>query len=262
MNKIISFIFTFIFVIAIGAIVFIIATISITNKINSDKQRYQQGIFGVVEKQAIPIVGFSDGIIKEIYVNQGQDVKEGDLLVEIENPLLLSQYESLQSYSKNNVSAQTQAAIAKSELDNNKIYSPVNGTVDTVNVSKNSPIDQYAKIVTIFANDNTKILAYLTTDQYVVAQKLKKISAYNVRLNQDISISPDILKPNQVDPMDASSSKIALYFKLSNPQDSLSLLNGEQLQLKLAPQDDELIKPLDYVVNFWNLILSNNNDSK
>jgi hypothetical protein len=242
------------------AIALTVTTISLAKKMNDYKQQFEQGITATVEKDDIPVLGLGKGIISKVDVLEGQQVKKDQVLVELTNPVLEQQLKALKEF-PNNLSAQTEATLVKTQLQYNTITSPVDGVVDSVSVTINSPVDEYSKIMTIYANQNTRLLTYLTIEQYVTAQKMARIPAFNPRLNQDFYVAPDILKPDQQDPNSQNQpvqpdlitpNKVALYLKLLNPQDALSLLNGEQLQLRLAAPQQQISKPIDVFVNFWN----------
>lgn len=250
-----SFVANVFFIIVIAAIVITVTTISLTKKINDYRTQYQQGVTATVQKDDVPILALNRGIIKNVYFSEGQKVKKGQLLAEITNPVLEQQIKTLAQY-PDNVSAKTQADVAKSQLQYNKIYAPIDGVVGTVNTTENSPVDEYSKVMDIFSDSNVKLLVYLSPDQYLVAEKMTKIPAYDLRLDQNFDTSPQQLKPDQNDPnkKDAGSTqnKIALYLKLNNPADASSLLNGESLELRLESSGDNVSKPIDLFVNFWN----------
>ena len=256
------------FGIVIIIIVLVVATISITKKINDFNLQNQANITAVVQKNDVPVLSFTKGIIKTINVQEGDQVKKGQLLAEISNPLLEERVRVLLSV-PNNVSAQTEGQVAALQLQYDKVYAPVDGTIGQIDTTIDSPVDEYSKLMDIYQSTDTKILAYLTVDQYTTAVKMSKIPAFSQRLNQDFYLSPSILKPNQ-EPSSNSllapaqqgtttsqipSNTIALFFKLNNPGDANSLLNGEQLELDFQPQQYKVSKPIDYFVAFWNKLI-------
>lgn len=252
-----KFFVNIIFSIFIVVIAITITTISLTKKINDFNKQYQQGVGSTVVKDEIPVIGMTKGIIKTLNVSEGQQVKKGQLLAEITNPVLEAQIRVFASDPKNE-SAQTQAKLAKADLAYDTIYAPVDGIISNMQVTVNSPIDQYSRLMSIYANQNTKVLVYFTTDQYLTSQKMAKIPAFDPRLNQDFYLAVYGLKPNQeilAKEDNPSVHKVAVYLKLLNSQDSLSLLNGEQLQLKLTPPEDQTNKPINIFVRFWDSLI-------
>jgi len=260
-----NFTVNIIFGLVIIIIVIAVTTISLTKKINDYVAQNQQNIIATVEKNDVPVLSFTKGFVKAVNVREGQVVKKGDLLVEVSNPLLEQQVRVLLAV-PDNASAQTEGQIAKIELQYNKVYAPVDGTIGDINTTVGSPVDEYSKLLHIYESTDTKLLAYLTVSQYQLATKMSKIPAFSQRINQDFYISPSILKPNQNLPTDstnqlqpqvseAPSNTIALLFKLNSSQDADSLLNGEKLNLDLSSHQNQVYKPIDYIVAFWNRLI-------
>lgn len=257
-GKLFSFVVNSLFIIVIIIIVVAITSISYTQKIDQYLQQYQKGINAVVIKNKVPILALSKGIVSKVYVSEGDRVRAGQLLLEITNPLLQQQVQTLSKY-KNNTSAQTQASLAKAELQYNKVYAPSDGVVSDINVTTNTPVDEYSNLMTIYQDTNTKLLTYLSVNQYITAQKMNKIDVFDPRLNQDFYFTIAGLKTDQESPnqQNQPTNKIALYLKPSNPKDALSLLNGETMQIEFNSTPNTVSKPVDYLVNFWNGLLKN-----
>ncbi|HEY8541701.1 MAG TPA: efflux RND transporter periplasmic adaptor subunit, partial [Pseudothermotoga sp.] len=104
------------------------------------------------------------GVVKKIYVKEGDTVKAGDLLVELDDTdYRLSYLKALQNYelAKNSGSKllieqrQLELDIAKRDLDRCKITSPVDGIVTALNVevndyvSKGTTVDVVARVVNV-----------------------------------------------------------------------------------------------------------------
>src|SRR5260370_33898612 len=104
MKKFIGVGLNIIFFTIVVLLAFVIATISLTKKVNDARAQYDQGLKGTVIKQEIPILSLSSGVVKKINVRAGQEVKKNDLLVELDNPVLSGKIQALQFY-KDNVSA-------------------------------------------------------------------------------------------------------------------------------------------------------------
>lgn len=244
------------FILVILLITIVATTVSLTQKINQYRNQYNNGIVVTVVKQEIPIVSLTKGLVSKSYIKVGQEVKKGERLLTIDNPLLEGRAQVLESI-EDNISAESEAKIARQLLEYNTVTSPVDGIIARVNVEEGSPVDELSQLMLIYANDNTKLLGYLTTDQYLAVQKMNEIPAYNARLNQNFSIKADLLKPDQTQPEEIKSTKkIALYFKLLDKMDTLSLLNNEDLELRVRREEEKITKPIDYLVDFWNNILS------
>lgn len=257
MKKIISIIINSIFFLIIIIIAVVTATIALTKKVNDDRKLYNQGITGTVIKQEVPILSFSQGVVKNIDVRVGQNIKIGDPLMEIENPVLVGKIQALKAY-PDNISAQTEAKVAQEELKGLNIISSINGVVTEIDVTEGSPIENLGKVMVIYSNDNIHLLAHLTDDQFQKIEQLHQAVAYSTRLNQNFVVVPDILSPDEK-LNDIGVKQIGLYFKFKNKTDAASLLNNEDLTLNLSTDDSKILKPVDFFVNFWNSILSTNN---
>jgi hypothetical protein len=79
---------------------------------------------------------------------------------------------------------------------------------------------------------------------------------YSERLNQSFPVKVEKLRPEEKDPTGANKKKIGLYFTFVNKDDSASLLHNEDLELKLISTEEQVSKPIDFFVNFWNGLLS------
>lgn len=249
MRKKINILLNFIFFSIVIFIAFCITTIALTAKINEGRKNMSNGIKATVIKHETPILAFTSGVISKIYFKVGQEVKKNELLVEIDNPMLKGKIDALKQY-KDNVSAQTEARVAEEELKGLKIYSPVNGVVTEISVDEGSPVQELSKIMTLYSNDDVRLIATLGDQDYQTIEKMAKINAYSARLNQNFAIRPDILRPyEKTDDLD--EKKLGLYFVFEDPVEAKSLLNDEDLKIDLKNQDEKIFKPIDLLVNFW-----------
>jgi multidrug resistance efflux pump len=230
-----------------------IAMLALVKKIDQERIQYNDGLTGTVVKQSVPVLALSQGIVKKVYIRPGEEVKKDQLLVELDNPVLAGKIQALQNY-PDNVSAQTEATVAEEEKKGWKMYAPVDGVVTDVLVTEGAPVQELTKVVNIYSNDNILLLAYLSNDQYAALQQLHTTKAYSQRLNQDFTIEPDILQPDEKTD-NYNEKKIGLYFTFKDNQEAQSLLNDEDLDLNLTPSSSQpVFKPIDYIVNFWNFI--------
>lgn len=205
-GKLFNFGVNLFFGLLIVLITLIVTTISMTKKINDFTAQNQNNIIVTVQENNVPVLSFTRGIVKAIDVKEGEEVKKGYLIAEISNPLLEKQARLLLSV-PNNVSAQTQGQLANVELQYEKIYSPVDGRIGQVLTTIDSPVDEYSKLMDIYESTDTKLLAYLTVDQYQAVIKMSKIPAFSQLLNQDFYISPSMLKPNQEIPQNTATQQ-------------------------------------------------------
>lgn len=249
-HKMINFIVNSFFLLLICAVALTISTISLTMKYNRFQDQYVNGIKATVIKTVIPVTSLTKGVVKKVYVQVGTEVKKGDMLVEIDNPLTRDLIRALQQF-QDNVSAQTEARTAQASLRYFTITSPTDGVVGNVFITEGIPVDETTKIIEIYSNANAKLLANLTMDQYVTVQHMNSVEAYSERLNQNFIVKPNILKPEQENALELSEKKIGLYLTLSNASDAANLINNEDLVLHLRPLNS-FIRPVDYIIKFWN----------
>lgn len=259
MRTFIAFLLNSLFFAVIVLVAVSISTIALAKKVNEYRAQARHGIKGTVVKDEIPVLSFTNGVVKKLYIKPGDEVKKGDLLVQIENPLLKSKVDTLAQF-KDNVSAQTEAKVATEELKRLSLTSPVDGIISEVFTTEGSPVESFSKVLTILASNNAKLLSELTLSEYQTVEHLPSVTAYSPRLNQSFTVKLDSLKPNEktsINPETGVKEKnIGLYFTFASNSVAQSLLNNEDLDLLLEKQD-ATYKPIDYFVDFWNSILKN-----
>jgi membrane fusion protein (multidrug efflux system) len=176
-----------------------------THKLEKTSWQGKIKTFGVVEAaEEINISLDFSGIIKKILVNEGQRVREGQLLVELDQDKLQFKYQQASEYAKqtkftldeallklerrkalakkktvsrevldnsklalNKAKAQYREALAaqlfsKRELDDSKIYSPVNGVVDIKAVELGENIPAGHILFTLQAIDSLRIKTWVS----------------------------------------------------------------------------------------------------
>lgn len=242
--------FSIIFIVALA-----IATMALAKKVDDYNKQLSADVRGTVIKSTVPVDTPVRGTIKVLNVQIGQEVKKGDLLAELDNKELESKVKILDQY-KNNTSAQTEAKIAQEELKSLEIYAPIDGIVGELYVSEGSPVEDLGKILTIYSNDDIKLLAYLRVRDYQIVSQLHEIRAYSERLNQNFYIVPDILNPELFTSQTTGDKKIGMYFTFKDKAGAAYLLNKEDLVLKIDALDQEVLKPIDIFIKFWHTVFS------
>jgi multidrug resistance efflux pump len=244
--------FYFIFVIALA---FSISTIALTRKVNESKA-FINNLNGSVVKEKVVVLTLTQGIIDKINVKNGQTIKKGDILVKMSNPILEDTYKVYQQQI-NNESAQTEANLTKTRLENLTIKSPVDGVVGELYASEGSSVNEFSKVLLIYSSSEIRLQADLTTTQYQKIQKLSQVNAYSSRLNQNYEIVPGLLKAEEETPTEVAEKKIGLFFTFKNNAQATALLNNEDLHINLE-DSDITNKPLDIFTDFWNGLLAKN----
>lgn len=249
MNRSIHIFINVLFILTVVIVAVIISTMALSKKIERDREQYSNNLKGTIIKQEVPILASSRGIVKKIHVRVGQEVKKNDLLVELDNPVLAGKIKALEQY-PDNLSAKTEARVAQEEMKGLRLYAPANGVVTELVVAEGSPVDALGEIMTMYSNEDILVLADLSEDQYSIIQQLGETNAYSTRLNQNFTIQPDILQPEQK--LDKyNEKKIGLYFKFKDKEEAQSLLHNEDVELNINGPSSEVIKPIDYIVGFW-----------
>lgn len=254
MRKFLATILNILFIILVIIISLSIAGIALTKKVDDYLTQYKYSLSGSVVKQAIPVMSYTKGVIEKINVKIGDEVKKGDVLVVLSNPALQGELGALKQF-PSNVSAQTQAKVDEQQLKALTITAPDSGIVGDIAVSEKYSVDSFTKLLTLYSNKNIQFLANLTIDQYQAVKHSSKIEAYSPRLGQNFAITPSIVNPNIKQPLNFDQKKISLYFNFNNQDEAISLLNNEDLYLRLTNNTQSYTKPLDFIVNFWNSIL-------
>jgi multidrug resistance efflux pump len=252
-NKLINAaIFLVVILLAVG-----IATFALTKKVNEYSNQYSRGIQGSVMKREVPLVATSRGSVQKVYVSIGDSVKKEEPLVELENAVLGAKIKELEK-NPDNVSAQTEAGVAKEELKGLTVYAPVDGVIKDISIVEGSPVDQITKVGTLYSNDDVKISTQLSLDEYVRIRNQHAIMAYCPRLNQMFGIQLDTLKPEEKN--SEQGKKLGVYFTFQNKQAALSVLQNEDLEIRLEDTRKKIEKPVDVFINFWNGLLSKNDE--
>jgi len=257
MNKqtVFTYVINVVVLLLVGMIAFSVATIAMTKKVNESRSSIDSGIKATIAKQAVPVLSLSRGIITRVYVRTGDEVKRGDLLVSMTNPLLEDRVRVYQQFQENE-SAQTEAGLARSSLNYLTISAPADGVVGDVFVTEGASVNEFEKVVTLFSSRDVRVLAELTEDQFQNVQRKNEVFIFSSRLGQTFAVVPSILKPDQTTPLPLQEKKIGMFLTFKNQADASSLLNNEDVELRLDNQDNTVRKPADIFVDFWNGLIS------
>lgn len=256
MKKVFIFFINSLYFITVIALAFSISTIALTRKVNQEKI-YTNNLQGSVVKEKVVVLTLTRGIVESITVKNGQIVKKGDLLITMSNPILENNYRILQQQIQNE-SAQTEANIAKINIDNLTIKSPVEGVVGELYTSEGSSVNEFTKVMLIYSASDLRLEAELTAEQYQKIQKLSQVNAYSQRLNQNFVIVPGLLKADEKTPQGIAEKKIGLYFTFKDERQAAALLNNEDLLITL--EDNTMTnKPISIFTDFWNGLLTKGN---
>lgn len=225
-----------------------IGSYSLARKVYIEGQQYKQVVKGVVSKENVTLVSKTRGVITSVNFKTGDLVSKGDLLITIDNPLLKQTIDAYEKF-PDNLSAKTQAEVARKELEYQNIYSDINGVVGKVFVTESQSIQDLSQVMEIYSNDEVEIISQIEPKNYLALSTKNEIVAFSERLNQEILITPIQVLP-EVE-VDNESRKIIQIFKLVDQIQNKDLLEQEEIEISLATSADVPRRPVDYLVEFW-----------
>ena len=227
-----------------------LATLALTRRLNSiDTSRYV--LLLTVAKEEVQIPSAIPGTIAKVYVQQGQNVKKGEVLIEMANDALTARLQALQR-ATNNVSAETEASVLRAQLEQYQVKAPKDGIIYSVEATEGTYLPTTGTVVTMLTNANTKLLASVTSAQYGQIQKQLKLNAFSSRLEQLYKI--ELEGVSKVLPVDAATNtpRYELAFHFVNLDDGENFIQGENLDLVGRTLEDESYEPAYLIAKFWN----------
>lgn len=227
-----------------------LATLALTRKLNSvDTSRYI--LLLTVSKEQEQISNSVVGRVDKVNVQPGQSVKKGDVLIEMSDAATAAKLKTLQRVT-DNVSAQTEASVLKSQLSQYKIIASKDGVIYKIMVSEGSYLSTQMPVIELFSNGNTKLLSQVTALQYADLQKQVKLNAYSSRLEQLYNIELEgVSKVLAIDEK-TGEPRYEISFHFTNPEDGNSFIQGENMDVVSRSRDDEMFKPAYIIAKFWN----------
>ncbi|RKX46050.1 MAG: hypothetical protein DRP27_02460 [Thermotogae bacterium] len=120
----------------------------------------------VVADESYEVKSLVSGIVKEVYVEEGDKVKAGDVLVELEDEdYQLNYLRALQNYELAKAEGselfikqrELELAIASRNLERTKIRSPIDGVVISVEVKKGEPVGSSRVVAQIVNVDSVHV---------------------------------------------------------------------------------------------------------
>ena len=106
------------------------------------------------------------GVVEKVFVEEGDRVKKGDELLELEDEMYRLNYlKALQNYENARAEGtrflleqrKLELEMARRELERTKIYAPIDGVVVTVNVDEGEPVNSGKVIVSIVSVDSIHV---------------------------------------------------------------------------------------------------------
>ena len=129
----------------------------------------------IKSKDVYSVIPLVSGVVKKVYVEEGQRVKKGDLLFEIDDiDYRLSYLQALNDYENVKLNgakiqieiAQLELEKAKENLENTKVYAPISGVVTTVNVKEGNRVNTSTNAVRIVDDQNFYVESTIDESDY------------------------------------------------------------------------------------------------
>jgi multidrug efflux pump subunit AcrA (membrane-fusion protein) len=253
MNKILVGLLNIVFFGLAVLAAFIIADYALVKKIDDYHADTNNSIRTTVVKQEIPVVAATRGIITKLPVKEGQTVRKGDTLLEVDNTAIRTKIESLEAQSDSE-SAQTELELAKQELTRGKITAASDGVVGNIGVAVGSPVDNQTKVMVLYSHDNIRAVAAMDPKQYQEVSKKKQLLVSSERLNRDFIVKPETLRPEEKvvrSQNGRAEKKVEFYLSFADSADAAELLDNEGVTMQLHTQKGSMTDVSDIFSEYW-----------
>lgn len=230
-------------------LVVIVTGIALVQKVGN-YQETGNSVELTVSKKEYKLVSFTSGTVTSVNVEVGQRVKKGDLILETTNSIRNRQISVLESFGRDNVSAQTQLALLKSQKEQERVVSPTDGVIVEV-ASEGEVIFDQQRIGLIYADARIELISNLSVEDYTLVKKAAtSIPVEHTRLKRSYTVAFDGVRQEQkVD--DSNQDRLRVSFILSDPADGANMLQGEKLVLNLNDLQDAGDRPLNKLFNAY-----------
>ncbi len=163
------------------------------------------------------------GVVKEIYVREGEHVEKGQLLAELDtrdieeaSAAAKSKYEQVAAevgrveelykrksvakneYEKAISGLQTVTSLyetTQNQLADSRLYAPISGTVQTVSVSPNMTVTPVSGVVSIINTNSLQIEGYISSSLYVRRDRFVRMVAYSALMKDSIPLEISYISP-------------------------------------------------------------------
>ncbi len=234
------------FIVFVFALAF--STLALVRKVNSYDSTRGPLILHV-DKEDIDISNYAPGKVESINVKTGQHIEKGQLILQMSDDATEAKISTLEKVSKENVSARTEVLLLKAQSSQYDIRAPRDGIVYRIDAVEGSYLNPNSSIAKLFADGDIKLTAIVDTRQYTDIQKIKIFEVYSPRLEQTYSVIVEgigrVIGPG----ISNKSSLYEVHFKFVNPEDGISFIEGEDLEV-IAKNND--LSPANMLKKFWN----------
>jgi len=235
--------------ITIFLLALIFASLGLARRLNTyDATKPAQEL--IIKKNQIDITNVVSAQVAEVLVEEGQAVREGDLIIRLEDPVTAAKIKSLEAVSRENISARTEAEVLKAQKVYYNIFAPEDGIVYKVDTAKGAYLGYPVKLVTIFSDSSVTLTGLFYPNEYSELLKAGNLDVYNSRLEQVFEVS--FKGVSQVINIPGNSTQYELSFKFIEKSDAAAFLQGERVIVQSRSRDANGIRPEDLIKRFWN----------
>jgi hypothetical protein len=239
---------------AVFAIAFAISTLALARRLNS-YQANNTPFALTVKKEEVTISNTISGQVKKIYVQPGQHVKKSDLLIQLTDQATQAKIDALEKISATNLSARTEAEVLKTLVPQYEVRAPRDGIIYKVQAVEDMYLQSNSDVLTMFSDDNVKLIGEVSPEQYLDLLKQKKLDVFSSRREQVFGVKLEaVSKVNPATQYQASTYE--LYFQFVDPEDAASFIQGESVDVVAKTRDDADFKPGNLIMKFWNSLIS------
>lgn len=240
--------FSFVFIIA-----FAIATLALVRKVNS-YEASKEPLFFSVQKENIELTSPVAGRLESIEVKTGQHVKGGELIAQLSDEALEKKLEVLEQIGSENLSANTEAQVLRSQKEQFSIKAPKDGVIYTINAAAGSFLGQGSPLITMFADEKVKLTGYVNSSQYAAIQNNKELNVYSARFQQIYKITLEGVGRVQGG-QGVDQNRYEVIFRFVDTEEGPAFLEGESLEVVSTRDDAEVKRPVTRLVELWNTFI-------
>lgn len=208
-----------------------------------------------IDKEDVLITNSVAGRLDSIKVTEGQYVTAGEVLAELKDDNLESQLSVLDEFSEENLSARTEAELLRSKSNEYVIASPRNGIIHEIKAATGSYLPPSSQILTMFADTDAKLVAYVDSNQLDEIQRQSSLEVYSDRLEQSFIIVFTGVSRAVTDRTDGRNFEVV--FEFEDTTEGQAFIEGESL-IVLGVDSDAAQRPGDIITDLWNRLIIGN----
>ncbi len=180
----------------------------------------------------------SSGTIKDIYINNGSFVENGELIIVLENDDL---YDNLSDAQLSLADASTELSDLESEYSFYTIVSPIDGVVTSINVSENDYVRSESTLAKIVNNYDIEFDI-----------EVDELDILNLEVGQKANVTIDAIEKTNLEPIEGGVSEIALEGTTMNNVTSypvtISLQGNDDIRMGMNCSAEIVIKSAENVL--------------